>query len=64
MAQPPYAGKIEALPTPFTSQLHCLIVSKRFYEANSELVEKLWETIVRIRRSRDQVAQQKTVRRP
>ncbi|MYM26273.1 hypothetical protein GTP46_26945 [Duganella sp. FT135W] len=60
---PSYAGKIEALPIPFSNQAYYLIVSKRFYEANSELMQKLWDAMGRIRRSQEQIAQRKTTRR-
>ncbi len=61
--RPPYAGKIEALPIPFSNQAYYLIVSKRFYEANSELVHKLWDAIGRIRRSHEQIAERKPTRK-
>lgn len=51
MAQPPYAGKIEALPIPFTDEPYYLSVSKRYRDANPDAVEKLWDAMGRIRKS-------------
>jgi polar amino acid transport system substrate-binding protein len=51
MAQPQYAGKIEALPAPFTDELYYLSVSKRFRDAHGDTMEKLWNTMARIRKS-------------
>ncbi|MYM26275.1 hypothetical protein GTP46_26955 [Duganella sp. FT135W] len=64
ISQPPYAGKIEALPIPFTSQPYYLIVSKRFYQANSELMDKLWNVIGRLRNAADREPQRKLARKP
>lgn len=51
MGQPQYAGKIEALPAPFTDEPYYLGVSKRFRDANPGVMEKLWNTMARIRKS-------------
>lgn len=60
MAQPPYAGKIEVLPAPFTDEPYYLSVSKRFRDANADVVEKLWNAMARIRKS---PAYQQTLRK-
>jgi len=62
--QPPYAGQIEALPTPFKSQPYYLIISKQFYQANTELVQRLWDGIGRIRRSHELMKQKATSNKP
>lgn len=51
LALPQFAGKIEELPQPFTDAPYFLVTSRRFYDANPQLMEKLWDTIGRIRRT-------------
>jgi polar amino acid transport system substrate-binding protein len=51
MGQPQYAGKIEALPAPFADEPFYLGVSKRFHDANADLMEKLWNAMARLRKS-------------
>ncbi|MES2163112.1 MAG: hypothetical protein V4476_18300 [Pseudomonadota bacterium] len=51
LALPRYAGKIEELPVPFTDAPYFLGTSHRFYQANPQLVEQLWDAIGRIRRT-------------
>lgn len=51
LTMPQYAGKIEELPLPFTDAPYFLASSRRFYEANPQLMEQLWDAIGRIRRS-------------
>lgn len=51
MALPEFAGKIEALPEPFTDEAYYLGLSKTFYQANPQLSERLWDAIARQRRS-------------
>ncbi|GAB2869676.1 hypothetical protein GCM10027277_43680 [Pseudoduganella ginsengisoli] len=51
LTQPQYAGKIEMLPIPFSDEPYYLSVSKRFSDANPGLMEKLWNTMARIRKS-------------
>lgn len=48
---PQFAGKIEALPAPFTDELYYLGLSRQFYDAHPQLSERLWDAIARIRRS-------------
>jgi len=51
MAQPPYAGRIEALPVPFTDEPYYLSVSKHYRDAHADTVDRLWEAMARIRKS-------------
>lgn len=51
MAQPPFAGKVEVLATPFTDEPYYLGVSKRFHDAHPQAIQQLWDAIARIRRS-------------
>jgi polar amino acid transport system substrate-binding protein len=51
MAQPLFAGRIEALPMAFTDEPYYLSVSKRYRDANPDVVEKLWNAMARIRKS-------------
>ena len=51
LAQPQFAGRIEELPVPFTEAPYFLVTSRHFYEANPQLMEKLWDAIGRIRRT-------------
>lgn len=51
MARPEFAGKIEALPIPFTDEPYYLGLSRRFQEEHPQAVERLWEAIARIRRT-------------
>ena len=49
MAQPQFAGRIETLAAPITDEPYYLGVSKRYYDANPQAVQKIWEAIARIR---------------
>ncbi|WP_228893566.1 hypothetical protein [Pseudoduganella aquatica] len=51
LALPEFAGKIEALPAPFTEEAYYLGLSKAFYDAHPQLSERLWDAIARQRRS-------------
>jgi len=51
LGQAQYAGKIEALPAPFTDEPYYLGVSKRFRDTHPDLMEKLWNAMTRIRKS-------------
>jgi polar amino acid transport system substrate-binding protein len=51
LALPEFAGKIEALPVPFTDEAYYLGLSRTFYNANPQLSERLWDAIARQRRS-------------
>ena len=56
---PQFAGKIEMLPIPFIDEHYYLVFSPAFYDAHAQLVEKLWDTISRLRRSPAYLAQQR-----
>ncbi|MYN44600.1 hypothetical protein GTP23_05860 [Pseudoduganella sp. FT93W] len=56
---PQFAGKIEMLPAPFLDENYYLAISPAFYEAHAALIEKLWDTIGRLRRSPLYLAQQR-----
>lgn len=60
LGQPQYAGRIEVLPVPFTDEPYYLGVSKHFRDSNRETMEKLWNTMARIRKS---PAYQQTLRK-
>ena len=51
LAEPRFAGKIEALPLPFSEEFYYLGVSRAYYDANTAQVEQLWDAIGRIRAS-------------
>ncbi|MBA5607735.1 hypothetical protein H3H36_20475 [Duganella sp. FT3S] len=51
LAKLPYADKVEMLPTPFTDELYYFGISRRFYEAHTDQVERLWDAIGHIAQS-------------
>ncbi len=51
LADPQFAGKIEALPIAFSDEPYFLGVSKRYYDANTQAVERMWANIARIRKT-------------
>lgn len=51
LAEARFAGKIEALPLPFSEEFYYLGVSRAYYHANTAQVEQLWAAIGRIRAS-------------
>jgi len=51
LQQPPFAGKIEMLPLPFSEEPYYFGVSRAFYLAHQQQVERLWDAIARLRRS-------------
>lgn len=51
LTEPRFAGKIEALPLPFSEEFYYLGVSRAYYDANTAQVEQLWDAIGRIRAS-------------
>lgn len=51
LADPQFKDKIEMLPIAFTEEAYYLGVNKPYYEANTELMEKLWTSMGRIRKS-------------
>ncbi len=48
---PEFAGKLEALPQPFTDDVYYLAITKQFDERNPGLADQLWNAIARTRRS-------------
>lgn len=51
LAQPAFAGKIEALPQPLFEQTYYLAVTKVYYERNQAAVERLWDAIGRLNKA-------------
>ena len=51
LRQPEFAGKLEALPQPFTDDVYYLAITRQFDERNPGLVDQLWNAIARTRRS-------------
>jgi len=51
MADPRYAGKVEAVPAAFSEEPYYLALSKRFRDTNPDSAEQLWNAIGRIRKS-------------
>jgi polar amino acid transport system substrate-binding protein len=51
LADPQFKGKVEMLPIAFSAEPYFLGLNKQYYEANSELLEKLWTAMGRIRKS-------------
>lgn len=51
LADPRFAGKIEALPLPFSDEAYFLALTKAIYDANPDTVERLWNALARIRKS-------------
>ncbi len=51
LALPEFAGRIEVLPIPFTSDANYLGLSNRFVELHPNEAERLWDAIARIRRT-------------
>jgi polar amino acid transport system substrate-binding protein len=51
MTDPRYAGKIDALPVPFSEEPYYLGVSRQFYAANGPGVEQLWSAMGHLRAS-------------
>ena len=51
LVDPRFAGKIEALPLPFSDEAYFLALTRTVYEANPDTVERLWNAVARIRRS-------------
>jgi len=63
LADPRFAGKIEMLPIPFTTEPYFLAVTQKVFDRDPALVQKLWDTIGRIRASPDyQAYYDKTLR--
>ncbi|MFZ6874050.1 hypothetical protein ACO0LF_18485 [Undibacterium sp. Di27W] len=51
MDEPEFAGKIEALPTPFTEAYYFMAFNKKYHEANAAQVDGLWAAIAKMRTS-------------
>ncbi|MES2150792.1 MAG: hypothetical protein V4508_13500 [Pseudomonadota bacterium] len=50
LARPEFAGKVEALPIPFSDEICYLTVTPAFYRANRAQVERMWDAIGRLRK--------------
>jgi len=61
LMQPQFAGKIEMLPAPFLDENYYLAISPAYYDSHAQLVEKLWDTISRLRYSSAYVTQQRKI---
>ena len=48
-SKPALAGKTEKLPIPFITKPYFLMFSKKFHAKNTELVERIWNTIARVK---------------
>ena len=53
LRQPEFAGKLEALPLPFTDDVYYLAITRQFVESHPDVAEQLWDAIARTRRSVD-----------
>ncbi len=51
LRQPEFAGKLEALPTPFTDDVLYLAITRQFDERNPGVAEQLWNAIARAKLS-------------
>jgi polar amino acid transport system substrate-binding protein len=51
LRQPEFAGKLEALPTPFTDDVYYLAITQQFDERYPGLAEQLWNAIARTKQS-------------
>lgn len=49
MEEPEFAGKIEALPAPFTEAHYFMAFSKKYYDAHAAQVDALWAAIAKTR---------------
>ncbi len=51
LRQPEFAGKLEALPLPFTDDVYYLAITRQFDERHPGLADQLWNAIARTKRS-------------
>lgn len=61
LLQPQFAGKIEMLPAPFLDENYYLAISPAYYDSHVQLIEKLWDTISRLRYSTAYQIQQRKI---
>lgn len=52
LRDPRYAGRIEALPTPFFEQDYYLMVSQAYYAAQRPVADAMWQEIARINKKK------------